>query len=443
MQLSLLEQLKNRMGKQDKLLAKGTSVALVGVFGHMAMGLLLIVFKGRVLVEDDLGLIFLASSVAVTTFFLATSLHVTMIRYGSMFRGEGSLEKMKGVAIAIYKMGLPITVSLLLLLNLMAPFIAGLLKKPELTPFIRFFSVSAFFQSLWAINVGLLKVKYLVKYEYIALIIQTLLIGLFSLTAMIFIPLDQMVYAFAIAYMAAPLFVFFYTCTAVRKHFGFLFDRRVVPQPHGSRLLRYTLFTSASATLSKSRDEINTFLIGFFLLKADVALYGVAFKAAFLPIIITPAVNAIFTPMVSNFFGKGDIASIKRLQIKVTVLVAGFSVTMLLLYLVAAEQVLGIVGPNYVAVRSVLLVLALGNVATAVAGPTGFAISMMGRPQYNTVNALILLILMAGTCYYLIPIKGLIGAAIGYAISNSVICLLCMVEIAWIYRMEARKATAA
>jgi len=50
-----------------------------------------------------------------------------------------------------------------------------------------------------------------------------------------------------------------------------------------------------------------------------------------------------------------------------------------------------------------------------------------------------LLLLMMGLCYYLIPRMGISGAAIAYAVSNSVICVLCLGEVLWLYRIESMK----
>lgn len=442
--MQILQRLKNRLGTHDRLLAKGTSIAFAGVSVNMAMGLLITVLKARVLGTEELGLLILATSVTITTFFLAYSLQTTMLRYGSLFAGEGSPGKIKSVAITIYKLVLPINGVLLVLVNIAAPYIANnFYEMPALAMLIHLMSFNAFFQALTAVNVGLLKSKFLVKYEYYAMIGQMALIAFFALTALIFIDPDHLLLVFAVAYPVSALIIFIYSCALVRRKCGFLFDHSVVAEPHGKRVFRFTMFISMTATLSKSRDEINTFLIAFFLLPTDVALYGVAFKVAFLPLIISPAVNAIFTPMVGNFFGKGDLQSIKRLQLKVSVVVAVFSVTMVLFYVVAANYVLAIFGPEYVVAREALLIMAMGNVAAALAGPIGFSISMMGRPHYNTVNAVILLIMMIGLCYYLIPTMGINGAAIAYAISNGFIFVLCLVEVLWLYRVESLKAAAA
>ncbi len=438
--MQTFRQFKNRLGTDDRLLAKGTSIAFAGVSINMAMGLLITIFKARVLGMEEFGLFILATSVAITAFFLSYSLPITIIRYGSLFAGEGSPAKIKSVAIHIYKLALPVNGVLLILLNIAAPYIANhIYEKPGLALLIHLMSFSAFFQALSSVNVGLLRSKFLVKYEYIALIGQMVLVILFVLIALIFIDPDHLLLVFAVAYPLAALVILIYTCFVVRREFGFLFDRSVVPEPHGKRVIRFTLYVSITATLSKFRDEINVFLIAFFLLTTDVALYNVAFKAAFLPLILSPAVNAIFTPMVGNFFGKKDLKSIKRLQFKVSVIVSIFSITMVLFYVVAANYVLAIFGPEYVAVREALLIMALGNVAAALAGPIGFSISMMGRPQYNTVNSLALLLMMVGLCYYLIPSLGINGAAIAYAVSNSFICLLCLGEVLWIYRVESLK----
>jgi len=439
--MQFLQQLKNRMGSSDRLLARGTSIAFAGVVINMAMGLLITVFKARVLTQEELGMLVAATSIAVTAFFLSNGFSITMVRFGSLFHGQDEKGKIKSVTLAIYRLAIPIIIFLLILLNVSAPFIVSLLKKSsDFVPLLRILSFGAFFHCLLLLNVGLLKSKYLIKYEYIALISQ---MGLIGLIALVFIWAENLVLVFAIAYPVAALTMFIYTCVIVRREFGYVFDRSVPAVPHGERPYHFAMFSSITTSLSKFREEINTILIWFFMVEADVALYNVAFKVAFLPLVLTPAVNAIFTPMVGNMFGKGDIKGIRRLHIKVSGLVAGFSLALLLIYVVGAKYILLIFGEEYVPARYALLLMALANVAAALAGPMGFAISMMGRPQINTFNSLVLLILMVGLCYYLIPVYGVNGAAVAYAISNSMICLLCLVETTWLYRVEIRRQAAA
>ena len=48
----------------------------------------------------------------------------------------------------------------------------------------------------------------------------------------------------------------------VRREFGFLFDRTVVPVPHNKRIFRFAMYSSLTSSLTKFREEINTMLIG-------------------------------------------------------------------------------------------------------------------------------------------------------------------------------------
>jgi len=439
--MQILQQLKNRLGQQDRVLARGTTVALVGVGLTMIMGLVLAVFKAQVLDKYEFGVLQVATSITFTTFFFTTGFSITMVRFGSLFSGQGDEGKIKSVVLPIYKLTLASTTVLVVLLNLATPFICTrIFDNAELIPLVRLISIGALFQAVTFVNTGLLKSKYLVKYEYIAVVGQAVVITVFAL---LFLRFENLVTVFAAGWPVAALAFFVYTSLVVKREFPYLFDRSVKTSPHGEKPFRFAMFSSLTTALSKFHHEINIFLIAFFLSEADVAVYTVALKAAFLPLILSPAVNAIFPPMVSTFYGMGDLVSIRKLFVKVIAMVVGFALCFSLIYLVAGKYILLIFGNQYLPALTALIIMALANVAIAASGPMSFTLSMLGRPHINSINSSLLLILISGLCYYLIPRYGINGAASAYAVANGLICGIYILQMGWLYRLETRKAAAA
>ena len=85
----------------------------------------------------------------------------------------------------------------------------------------------------------------------------------------------------------------------------------------------------------------------------------------------------------------------------------------------AGYPLLAIFGPDYVSGYTVLVVLGLGMVAKASVGPAGDLLVVLGHQRANFTVAAMSLALNVVLAVALIPSLGILGAAIGTAVSQA------------------------
>jgi O-antigen/teichoic acid export membrane protein len=136
-------------------------------------------------------------------------------------------------------------------------------------------------------------------------------------------------------------------------------------------LTSLTLFASAQADL---------WIVGALRPEAEVAVYGVAARAATVVAMPLLVVNAVLAPTVAELHAQGRTEDLERV-LRGTATLAGLpAVAMLGVFAVAGAPLLGLAyGPYYRAGASVLVLLALGHAAGACAGSCGLALAMTGR----------------------------------------------------------------
>lgn len=148
-----------------------------------------------------------------------------------------------------------------------------------------------------------------------------------------------------------------------------------------------------------------------------VATYSVATKTAVWVSLVLQSVNAVVAPAFSAFYTQGDREGLQRLVSSVAHWIFWPSLTIALCLIAFARPVLGVFGPEFVAARWELSILALGQLVNAGAGSVGYLMMMTGHQNQSTyifgVSAFANVVLNA----LLIPILGTIGAAIATAIT--------------------------
>jgi len=176
------------------------------------------------------------------------------------------------------------------------------------------------------------------------------------------------------------------------------------------------LFFMAGMSLILNKTDI--IMIGMFLDTEHAGIYAIASRVAGLMIFGLIAVNAIVAPMISELYGTGQH---KKLQKMITYAARGIGVFTLIIGLslaVLGEYLLGLFGEDFVIGYMPLLILIAGQTINALAGSVGFLMTMTGHQKQAAkivgLSALVNIIANA----LLIPVLGLIGAAIATAMTT-------------------------
>lgn len=166
------------------------------------------------------------------------------------------------------------------------------------------------------------------------------------------------------------------------------------------------------------------FLLGIWSSHADVALYNVAFRTAFLPAIILTSINSIAAPKFATIYSNGDIEGLEELAINTTKMMILFAVPLFIVILIFSSQIMKLFGAEYSLGAMVLIIIVGGQIINTACGPVGALLTMCGfEKSLGHISAIGLAVIIP-LFAILIPRYGAIGAAIantiGIVIRNGV-----------------------
>lgn len=173
------------------------------------------------------------------------------------------------------------------------------------------------------------------------------------------------------------------------------------------------LFLIASMQLLIVRMDI--ILLGALAGREQAGVYAAASRVADLVVFALAAANAIVAPMISGFHARDDMAG---LQYVMTLLAKGvlvFTAPLVLLVGIFGHAILGIFGEGYQIGYIPLLILVCGQMVNALSGPVDFLMYMTGHQQQSLRILTLASGLNLALNLLLIPLYGLVGAAIATA----------------------------
>jgi len=165
-------------------------------------------------------------------------------------------------------------------------------------------------------------------------------------------------------------------------------------------------------------------LLGRYLSASNVGIYNVILTITmFIPALQT-SVNAVFAPMISEFYGKNEkkaLIDMYKILARWTLLL---SLPLILVLMIWPENFLIIFGNEFVEGKNILIVLSFGQLINISVGSVGYMLQMTGLQKYTLWSQFFSSIVALSLLFTLIPHLGLLGAGISMASSLAVSNLL-------------------
>jgi O-antigen/teichoic acid export membrane protein len=196
--------------------------------------------------------------------------------------------------------------------------------------------------------------------------------------------------------------------------------------------VRFALPQGGASLLGIQSLGLGVIVLGIFHpSEAVVGLFGIGLALQGPGGIFLSGIVNIWAPVVSDLHAKGDIARLESLYQTITRWVATFSFPVFAALMIDAELFLEMFFPKYADVTSaasVVAVLAIGNFFYAGTGPTGYVISMTGRPGVNFANSVVAVALYAAAGAIVVPEHGALGMAVVDAVVTALVNSLRVVQ---------------
>ncbi len=167
-----------------------------------------------------------------------------------------------------------------------------------------------------------------------------------------------------------------------------------------------------------------------------VAIYSVAVKLTLLLSVALASVNAVLAPKIAEDYNRGDKKALAAKIKKSTRLIFVSTAPAIVILALGADWILSWFGSAYVAAKTPLLILLLGQAVNTLCGSVGVYLNMTSKQkvfQWIVASALVLNVALNA---YLIPIYGMIGAA--WATAASMMAWN-IIAVGYVYKMDRIK----
>jgi len=159
--------------------------------------------------------------------------------------------------------------------------------------------------------------------------------------------------------------------------------------------------------------------LGFYLGARSVGIYSVGAAVVVYESLVLSSVNQVFSPIIADLHARGDHAILGRLYKALAKWVLGLTLPLAITVIVYARSFMRIFGHDFEAGWPILIIGTVGQLVNCGVGSVGLLLWMSGnmRRLLRTQAAMAAIMIVANIA--LIPIWGIIGAAVAAAITNA------------------------
>ena len=194
-------------------------------------------------------------------------------------------------------------------------------------------------------------------------------------------------------------------------------------------LITEVVFTSYKEIVTKSYPIAVSGMALFLLLSFDIlflkkfrddatiAFYSLAVKLMTILSMVIVTVNITVSAKIAEYYTTENRYQLKKILTNSSRLIFALTLPAALVLCFFPEFILGFFGAEYVVARDALLILTIGQVICSAFGSAPVYLNMTGRQHIFQLIVLIAVVLNLGLNRFLIPIYGMVGAAIAFVVS--------------------------
>jgi O-antigen/teichoic acid export membrane protein len=426
--------LGDHRGQLEKLARRGTA-SVVGAAASAVFGVLLVVVVTNGFSPTVAGTLFAATSaflILEAVALLGTDTGLVRLLPVQLASGRAAdLRRTLTIAAApVVLLSLALGVVLYVGAAAMAPLLAGTEAAPTMTVMLRALALALPVATLHAVvmaatrGIGTMRPTVVVEN-----------VGRFALQALavlVVLVAGGGALALAVAWSAPYLLGLVVGAAWLRRLVAARTRADGVPRGWGGLAREFWAYTAPRAIariVQAGLKRSDIVLVAALASPADAALYTAATRFIVLGQLFIQAVQQALSPQMSSLFARGEIRAAD------SVFQAATSWSMIAawpLYLVtagAAPLLMGIFGDGYDTASDVVVVLSLTMLLATACGPVDAVLLMAGRSWLSLRNNLVALVVNLTLSVVLIPVAGLMGAAVAHAAAIVVRNLLPLAQV--------------
>lgn len=187
----------------------------------------------------------------------------------------------------------------------------------------------------------------------------------------------------------------------------------------------YTAILALSAPMmvmhvvSQLNQFSSQFLLSIYSTPSEVSIFSVCLRVSMLMSFLVFAINRVSAPKFAKLFSEGKLQELNSVVIFSNRLLFAFCLPILILIILFGDNVLGYFGTGFKNGHTVLIILTLGQFVASITGTVIFLLQMTGMQKELRNNVIIATVFSLTIGIILVPLYGLVGAALMTFISLS------------------------
>jgi O-antigen/teichoic acid export membrane protein len=419
-----------------KKAAKGGGIAFVGNVIDKGLRFPLEILLARVLGAGGYGSYSLGYGLTMIGSKISMmGLSSGIVRFAALYKGVGDIKRVKGTLSSAFMISILSSIAVGGLMFLFARPLSELFNIPELITVLRIFALAFPFYVITILAGNAARAFQAISYEVVVTNICRPLanVAIVSIVFLLGFRLFGAVYGFLIS-------------SAISALFGLYLLKRIFPDIVSElkpsyefwKLLRFSLpvlFIGFSFVLLNQTDRI---MLGYFKASKDLGIYSAAAIISQQAGLITYSFSCIFCPIISDLYNRNEFKQLEKLYKTVTRWIVSLNLVLLILLIVFSKQIMGIFGSEFISGWLVLVILSSVHLVGYSTGGAlaGYALQMSGKQDFEFINAVVMLVLNVALNFWLIPIYGILGAAVATGASYTLINIARIVEVYKLLQMH-------
>lgn len=360
----------------------------------------------------------------------------TIVRYVAIYRGQGEPQRVRGLV----RLGVRITLIGGLLLGAALFLAAGpatrLFHAGEVAPVLRVLAFAVPLTATTDLLLGTVQAH--------TRVVSTVLVRSFTIPAVRLVGgigallIARDVVGVAVAYTLGEVMALGLAAFAARR---ILPGKEVGPAIRpAAEVTRFAWPLALNRVVSSVSNKTETLFLAGLGSVGAVALLAAARRFTGVSSSIFRAFSVLFNPMASDLNAAGQQEQLAAVYKTVGRWVFSVGLPVFLVQLLFGRALLGAFGSHFRTAEAALIILACGQLVNYASGTAGMMLLNIGRSRLALVNSTAALVLSLLIDPVLISRYGLIGAAVGSAVTLAGLQIARVVEVYWLTRMHPYSA---
>ena len=381
-------------------------------------GLVLTLVVTKFLTIEDAGRFFFSLAIVTVLGLLSScGIGVALLRFVSSLHAENNLHCIKGLLIVGLKRVLCVSFSVLIIFLLTSGYFSSFVDEEQKT---------LTFLSLMILAVPFLALVQIISPVFQALNRPLISVSLLNISTQLICALFLIIfyYHFSLTFNnVAVLYVVSAVITIIIAFFFLYIEKIHIHKSDlsgSSELIKSSNFLWVALFMNTTVQWSGQLIAGIYVDPSDLAGFSVSQRVSILMSFILLAINMMAAPKFSLYYKQKKFDELRNVSLFCSRLMMLIAIPIFIFIFVFSENLLSVFGGEYAESALILRVLIIGQFINLITGSVAFILNMTGHEKDMRNVVIISGSLSLALGFVMIPIFGVLGAAVSTAASLAV-----------------------